>query len=218
VGPRFDPSAALSTGSIWRARRRPSASRFRQVGVYTGSIFKGTRPALDTPPPIETEAPAPSPDLRLPCPCCGVRMLILEIVRPVAQARAPPLSPMPSGMMASVVTRRHELHLSVEAMPLRRSAARTPKPTATSAAKLTAAKSACFTLLRCSTGPLKPTLAARPPPAPVKAPSRRTASAADRNPSIPIDGALAPRVRAWAVSVRRPAPRHTAPDGSVAKM
>jgi hypothetical protein len=79
--------------------------RIRHYGLLASASRKANiaraRQLLDTPPPIETEAPAPSPDLRLPCPCCGGRMLILEIVRPVAQARAPPVSPMPSGMMAS---------------------------------------------------------------------------------------------------------------------
>ncbi|SDR63951.1 Transposase zinc-binding domain-containing protein [Rhizobiales bacterium GAS113] len=79
--------------------------RIRHYGLLASANRKANvgraRELLDTPPPIETEEPGPSPDLRLPCPCCGGRMVILEIVRPVAQARAPPVSPMPSRMMAS---------------------------------------------------------------------------------------------------------------------
>lgn len=50
------------------------------------------RELLATPPPEPDEAPEPS-DHRPPCPCCGGRMLILEIFERYAQPRAPPAPP-----------------------------------------------------------------------------------------------------------------------------
>jgi integrase len=48
-----------------------------------------------------TEEPALSPDQRPPCPCCGGRMVVIEVFRGVAQPRAPPATRTCSGMRAS---------------------------------------------------------------------------------------------------------------------
>ena len=42
-----------------------------------------------TPPPVEREEPAPAP---YPRPCCGGRLVIIELFARVAQPRAPPTS------------------------------------------------------------------------------------------------------------------------------
>jgi hypothetical protein len=50
------------------------------------------RELLDAPAPTEVEDTASPPDLRPPCPCCGGRMVIIEIFQRAARARAPPSS------------------------------------------------------------------------------------------------------------------------------
>jgi len=44
-------------------------------------------------PPAVSDIPLPDPSL--PCPCCGGRMVIIEIFQPAARARAPPASTSP---------------------------------------------------------------------------------------------------------------------------
>jgi Putative transposase len=51
--------------------------------------------------PGETQEPVPTTGPRPSCPCCGGRMIIIEIILGAAQPRAPPVSPVASGMMAS---------------------------------------------------------------------------------------------------------------------
>jgi hypothetical protein len=43
------------------------------------------------PEPAEIREPAPPPDPRPLCPCCGGRMVVIEIFQRAAQARAPPV-------------------------------------------------------------------------------------------------------------------------------
>jgi hypothetical protein len=51
------------------------------------------RELLAAPAPAEIKETEPTPDLRPPCPCCGGRMVIIEIFQCAARARAPPSSP-----------------------------------------------------------------------------------------------------------------------------
>ena len=78
--------------------------RIRHYGLLASAAHKANvaraRELLNVPTPPETEAPAP-PDRSPPCPCCGGRMVVIEIIRGWAQPRAPPASPASIGMMAS---------------------------------------------------------------------------------------------------------------------
>jgi hypothetical protein len=62
------------------------ASNGRQANVTRA------RQLLATPAPTMVEDTAPLPDPRPPCPCCGGRMVIIEIFQRAAPARAPPSS------------------------------------------------------------------------------------------------------------------------------
>ena len=54
------------------------------------------------PPEAEAAAPAPEPDWRPPCPCCGGRMIVIEIFGgAAARARAPPSPPARAGPAVS---------------------------------------------------------------------------------------------------------------------
>ena len=57
--------------------------------------------AVPAPPEAEATAPAPEPDWRPPCPCCGGRMIVIEIFGRAARARAPPASPACTGAAVS---------------------------------------------------------------------------------------------------------------------
>jgi Putative transposase len=59
------------------------------------------RELLAVPAPAEIEETEPTPDLRPPCPCCGGRMVIIEIFQRAARARAPPSSPPFTGATVS---------------------------------------------------------------------------------------------------------------------
>jgi hypothetical protein len=80
--------------------------RIRHYGLLASAGRKANvalaRQLLAVPAPAEPEEPAPPPDPRLPCPCCGGRMVVIEIVQRAAQARAPPASPPSSGMKRTV--------------------------------------------------------------------------------------------------------------------
>ena len=56
---------------------------------------------VPAPPEVEETAPTPEPDLRPPCPCCGGRMIVIEIFGRAARARAPPSSPACTGAAVS---------------------------------------------------------------------------------------------------------------------
>ena len=62
------------------------ASTGRQANVARA------RELLAAPAPTELEDTTPLPDPRPPCPCCGGRMVIIEIFQRAARARAPPSS------------------------------------------------------------------------------------------------------------------------------
>jgi hypothetical protein len=79
--------------------------RIRHYGLLASAGRKANvaraRELLATAMPSKTEEPVPPPPQRTPCPCCGGRMIIIEIIHGVAQPRAPPVSPVASGMVAS---------------------------------------------------------------------------------------------------------------------
>jgi hypothetical protein len=79
--------------------------RIRHYGLLASATHKANvaraRDLLHAPMPPETEEPVPPLGRRPPCPCCGGRMVVIEIIRGVAQPRAPPVSPVSTGMMAS---------------------------------------------------------------------------------------------------------------------
>jgi len=70
--------------------------RIRHYGFLASAGRKDnvarTRELLDVPARTQVEDAASPPDLRPPCPCCGGRMIIIEIFQPAARARPPPSS------------------------------------------------------------------------------------------------------------------------------
>jgi len=68
--------------------------RIRHYGLLASAGRKANvaraRELLAAPAPAEVEETAPPPDARPPCPCCGGRMVIIEIFQRAARARAPP--------------------------------------------------------------------------------------------------------------------------------
>jgi hypothetical protein len=78
--------------------------RIRHYGLLASAGRKANvalaRQLLAVPAPAEAEETAP-PDRRPPCPCCGGRMVIVEIFQRAGQARAPPASSPLSGMKVS---------------------------------------------------------------------------------------------------------------------
>ena len=79
---------------------------FHRIRHY-GLLASGTRKAhlerarrfLAVAPPAGAEMPDEPPDTRPPCPCCGGRMVVIEIFERWRQPRAPPASaPRPGGL------------------------------------------------------------------------------------------------------------------------
>ena len=70
--------------------------RIRHYGFLASAGRKDNvaraRELLAAPAPTKVEDAASLPDLRPPCPCCGGRMVIIEIFQRAARARAPPSS------------------------------------------------------------------------------------------------------------------------------
>jgi hypothetical protein len=70
--------------------------RIRHYGLLASAARKANvaraRDLLDARTPPETKEPVPPPDRPPLCPCCGGRMVVIEIIRGVAQPRAPPVS------------------------------------------------------------------------------------------------------------------------------
>ena len=79
--------------------------RIRHYGLLAGagreSNLTRTRELLAAPAPSETEERAPEPYSPPPCPCCGGRMVVIEIFQRGAQPRAPPFPLQPSGRTPS---------------------------------------------------------------------------------------------------------------------
>jgi hypothetical protein len=79
--------------------------RIRHYGLLASAGRKANvalaRQLLAVPAPAETDEPAPPSDPRPPCPCCGGRMVVIEIFQRAGQARAPPASSPLSGTKVS---------------------------------------------------------------------------------------------------------------------
>jgi hypothetical protein len=56
------------------------------------------RELLAVAPPLDDDLPDEPLDVRPPCPCCGGRMVIIETFQRWMQPRAPPASPVSTGM------------------------------------------------------------------------------------------------------------------------
>lgn len=67
--------------------------RIRHYGLLAGSAPKASlalaRELLDVPAPSEDDTPG-KPDVRPPCPCCGGRMIVIEVFERWSQPRGPP--------------------------------------------------------------------------------------------------------------------------------
>lgn len=79
--------------------------RIRHYGLLAGSTRKAqlerARQLLAVTPPAAAEAPVGPNDARPPCPCCGGRMIIVEIIERRYQPRAPPQRTTAAGRSAS---------------------------------------------------------------------------------------------------------------------
>jgi hypothetical protein len=79
--------------------------RIRHYGLLAGSTRKAhlerARQLLAVALPAAGEAPAEPPDARPPCPCCGGRMIVIEIIERRYQPRAPPHHVAAAGRSAS---------------------------------------------------------------------------------------------------------------------
>ena len=79
--------------------------RIRHYGLLAAAGRKANvaraRKLLPAPAPTVTEEIAPEPDRRPPCPCCGGRMVVIEVFQGSPQPRAPPSPFQPSGMTPS---------------------------------------------------------------------------------------------------------------------
>jgi hypothetical protein len=79
--------------------------RIRHYGLLASGVRKANvaraRELLAIVPVPEDTAPAEPQDYRPPCPCCGGRMIIIEIFERRMQPRGPPQAPLQTRMMAS---------------------------------------------------------------------------------------------------------------------
>jgi len=79
--------------------------RIRHYGLLATGGRKAhlarARELLAVPTTVEPAEPAALSDPKPPCPCCGGRMVVIEIFKPVSRARAPPRRCLPTGMVAS---------------------------------------------------------------------------------------------------------------------
>ena len=79
--------------------------RIRHYGLLASAGRKANvaraRELLAVPVTAGSAAPDAPSDPRPPCPCCGGRMVVIEILEPATRARAPPRLRLPAGMVAS---------------------------------------------------------------------------------------------------------------------
>lgn len=79
--------------------------RIRHYGLLAGSTRKAqlerARTLLAVAPPATEETLVEPPDPRPPCPCCGGRMIVVEIIERRYQPRAPPYPVAAAGASAS---------------------------------------------------------------------------------------------------------------------
>jgi len=77
--------------------------RIRHYGLLASAGRKANvaraRELLTVPVTDEPAAPDAPSDQRPPCPCCGGRMVVIEILKPTFRARAPPRLRLPVGMV-----------------------------------------------------------------------------------------------------------------------
>jgi hypothetical protein len=75
--------------------------RIRHYGLLAGSARKASltraRKLLAVAPPLDHDMPEEPLDARLPCPCCGGHMIIIETFERWRQPRAPPHCTPPTG-------------------------------------------------------------------------------------------------------------------------
>jgi Putative transposase len=68
--------------------------RIRHYGLLASSTRKDSlaraRDLLAVAPPPDDDVPEEPPDVRLPCPCCGGQMIVVEVFARWSQPRAPP--------------------------------------------------------------------------------------------------------------------------------
>ena len=68
--------------------------RIRHYGLLAGSARKASlalaRELLNVAPPPEDDIPEEPDDFRPPCPCCGGRMIVIEMFERWRQPRGPP--------------------------------------------------------------------------------------------------------------------------------
>jgi hypothetical protein len=78
-----------------------SFHRIRHYGLLASAARKANvarvRALLAVPPAAEPAEPAEAPEPRLPCPCRGGRMIIIDTFQRWMQPCAPPLCPAPAG-------------------------------------------------------------------------------------------------------------------------
>ena len=79
--------------------------RIRHYGLLASWASKVSlaraRELLAVAPPPDDDVPEEPLDARLPCPCCGGHMIIIETFARWSQPRAPPHRPDPTGKAAS---------------------------------------------------------------------------------------------------------------------
>ncbi len=79
--------------------------RIRHYGVLAGATRKHNleraRQLLAVEPPAADDTPDEASDARPPCPCCGGRMVVIEILERRYQARGPPVFALSAGKPAS---------------------------------------------------------------------------------------------------------------------
>jgi hypothetical protein len=77
--------------------------RIRHYGLLASAARKTNvaraRQLLAVPPDAEPAEPVEPTNPRPPCPCCGGRMIIIETFQRWSQPRAPPASPVSTGMV-----------------------------------------------------------------------------------------------------------------------
>jgi hypothetical protein len=75
--------------------------RIRHCGLLASATRKANvarvQQLLAVPLPAEPAEPVEAADPRLPCPCCGGRMMIIETFQCGSQPRAPPVCSAPTG-------------------------------------------------------------------------------------------------------------------------
>jgi hypothetical protein len=79
--------------------------RIRHYGLLASAGRKTNlaraRELLAAPVPTKPDGAVPPFHPSPPCPCCGGRMIVIGLIQGIAQPRAPPVSPVASGMRAS---------------------------------------------------------------------------------------------------------------------